>query len=204
MISDMGAGLVVADGAVEGVVGGDIKFRLHAAQRRQAGLGVAVDGEDAIAAQGKMLHQMHGGRRFAAAPFEIDGDEDLQLLLAAPMRQVAAGCTAILIEMTTQLLDLQGSVGTTSARGQRGRGAFAFKRQVAQIGAFDAKKLRRLVQLKGAERFFSRGRKEFATMRIQAFGQVLRLARNQSRDIDRLCALRKRSSHVCHICDFAR
>ena len=151
-----------------------------------------------------MLRQMRGRRRFAAAALEIRHGDDLQMLAAAAMRQIPARGAAGLVEMSAKLLDLRGGIGTASARGYGGQGAFALERQIAQIAAFDAQKLRRFVQLKGAERFFGRGRKEFATMGVQAFGEILRLARDQSRNVGDRFLSRWSAVSCCPTCGFAK
>ena len=63
--------IVIANRAVQRLIGTNIHFGLDAVQRRQAGLRVEVYRKHPIALQRKILREVRGGRRLPATTFKI-------------------------------------------------------------------------------------------------------------------------------------
>ena len=102
-----------------------------------------------MAFQREVLGQMRRRGRFAAAAFEIDHRNDVQIFALSPMGQVAAFTgTTVLIEIGAQLQHLRGGIAAPArGRGLRFR-AFALKVQFLDRGLGDAQKIGNLGQRK--------------------------------------------------------
>src|SRR5690349_11737920 len=108
-----------------------------------------------------MLRQVSCRRCLTASALEIHNGDDLDVLLAAAMGNIAPAWTAGFVEIYSKLLDLLRCIGTPSAARDSRCRPLSFQGQVAQVTAFDAEQLCCFRRLERAERLLSCRRKEF-------------------------------------------
>ena len=80
--------IVVSYGVVDRF--GLIKFGLKTMKRRKRSLRVEIDGQNAMARQGKILGKVRRRRRLSRAALEIHNSDHLQMLAISPTRNVPA------------------------------------------------------------------------------------------------------------------
>src|ERR1700710_769981 len=98
--------------------------------------------------QRQMLGKVRSGGRLATAPLKINNRYDLKLLVFTPLRHVAPTGSPRLVEISPQIHDLLGRVGSATARGHQWIRPLPFEGQIPKVAALYAKNLCRLADLK--------------------------------------------------------
>src|SRR5260370_27512176 len=77
--------VIITDGAVESLVGMEVKFRLESKEARKASLRIKINGQHTIAVQCKVLRKVNAGGGFSRTAFEVSNGRHFNVYVASRM-----------------------------------------------------------------------------------------------------------------------
>nr|prf ORF 5 [Agrobacterium tumefaciens] len=98
--------IIIPYSAVERFVRANVRLRLAPKECRKARLRIEINGQDSISAHSEVLRQMRGGGGLTRPTFEIHHRDNLKLLAASTMWQVAPVPAADLIHILPNHMDI--------------------------------------------------------------------------------------------------
>jgi hypothetical protein len=169
--------IVIANSSEKRLVFADIQLGLMAEKGREACLWIKIDGQHSVAAHRQELGEVSSCGRLSASSFKVHDRDDLQRLVALPVRDVSASALAALVENSAKLIDIVERVRAPAVR--LGWWPLPIGRELAQIALVYTNEFCGFCRTKTPNDFLGRWRKAAELMCVKARGQFSRVAADE-------------------------